>query len=119
MGLSYIVVGWKRKRNIMTLKTAGALVLGTVIGYLAHYLVRRDPEPGVEDLGAIVGVVLGSVVFNVITGQDQTSWYLIGLGVGFFLYWLALLAGREQVKKLRQEMRALPILPFLKNKQKT
>ena len=100
----------------MPVENVGALVLGVVIGFLAHYFVRRDPEPGVEDLGAIVGVVLGSVVFNIITGQDQTSWYLIGLGIGFFLYWLALLAGREQVKKLRQEMKPLPLLPFLKKK---
>lgn len=101
----------------MTVETVGAVVLGVVIGFLAHYLIRRDPEPGIEDLAAIVGVVLGSVVFNVITGQDQTSWYLIGLGVGFFLYWLALLAGLERVKKHHQEMKPLPLLPFLKEKK--
>lgn len=98
----------------MTVEIVGALILGVVIGYLAHYFVRREPEPGVEDLGAIVSVVLGSVVFNVITGQDQTSWYLIGLGIGFFLYWIALLAGREQVRELRRAMKPLPLFPFLR-----
>lgn len=100
----------------MTVETVGAVVLGVVIGFLAHYLIRKDPEPGIEDLAAIVGVVLGSVVFNVITGQDQTSWYLIGLGVGFLLYWLALLVGLERVKKHYREMKPLPLFPFLKEK---
>lgn len=97
----------------MTVAEIGALVLGIVLGFLTHYLVRRDQEPGIEDLAAIIAAVLGAQVFKVITGQDQTSWYLIGLGVGFFLYWLALLLGREQVKQLKMQNKKLPLLPFL------
>lgn len=98
----------------MTTAAIGALVLGIVIGYLTHYLVRRDQEAGVGDLAVIIGAVLGATVFKVITGQDQTSWYLIGLGVGFFLYWLALVLGREQVKQLIGKKQPLPLFPFLK-----
>lgn len=98
----------------MTVAEIGALALGTVLGFLTHYLVRRDQQPGVEDLAAIIAAVLGALVFNVITGSDQTSWYLIGLGIGFFLYWLALLLGREQVRQLQLQNRKLPLLPFLR-----
>jgi len=98
----------------MTLAAIGALVLGMVLGYLAHYMVRRDQQAGVGELAVVIAALLGAAVFKVITGQDQTSWYLIGLGVGFFLYWFQLLLSREQIKKLIQEKKQLPIAPLMR-----
>jgi uncharacterized membrane protein YeaQ/YmgE (transglycosylase-associated protein family) len=97
----------------MTLAAIGAAVLGLVIGYLTHYLVRRDQQAGVGDLAMIIGAILGAAIFNIIKEPEATYWYLIGLGIGFFLYWLALLLGREKVKKLIEQKKALPVLPFL------
>jgi ABC-type uncharacterized transport system permease subunit len=98
----------------MTVENIGALFLGAVIGYLAHFVARRNPTPKIGDLGTIIGVILGGAVFKVITGPEQTSWYLIGLGLGFFLYLVALFAGGEKVKQLSAERQPLPLLPFLK-----
>lgn len=44
----------------MTVEQVAALSLVAMIGFLAHYLVRRDPESGVEDLAAIVGELANS-----------------------------------------------------------
>jgi uncharacterized membrane protein YeaQ/YmgE (transglycosylase-associated protein family) len=98
----------------MNVGNIGALALGAVIGFLVHYLVRRDPEPGVKDLGGIVGAILGGVALKALPGPGQLSWYFIGLGIGFFLYWISLMAGREKVKRLREERKPLPLFPFLK-----
>jgi len=97
----------------MTTASVGAILLGAVIGYLTHYLVRRDTQPGIKDLGGIIGAVLGGVVLNVVASPAETSWYLIGLGGGFFLYWAALLAGREAIKAPAAG-RGLSLFPFLK-----
>ena len=96
----------------MSADLVGAVVFGTVVGYLVHYLVRRDREPGVGDIGAIIGVVLGGGVLKVVSSEGMMSWYLIGLGIGFFLYWLALMAGREKVPKSPAELPPLPLFPF-------
>jgi hypothetical protein len=84
----------------MNIAYIGVAVIGTVLGYLMHYLVRRDEKPGVADLGIIVGVLLAGTAINIVTPANsppnQVYWYLIGLGIGFFLYWLALMFGREK-----------------------
>jgi hypothetical protein len=101
----------------MSAAIAAPCVFGAVLGYLTHYLVRRDANPGIKDLAGIVGVLFGGVVFKVLLGPNETSWYMIGLGVGFFLYWAALMVGRETVKsplpKTASE-RGLRLFPFLK-----
>lgn len=69
--------------------TIAVLTLSTVIGaLLAYSLFRRKPEQGFRYLSFIVGANLGGVAITLIFGQDQTSWYLDGLGFGFLLYWL-------------------------------
>lgn len=96
----------------------GALAFGVLLGFLTHYLVRRDQKAGIKDLSAIVAVLLCSLILNWIGGKEQTSWYLIGLCIGFFKYWLALLLGREQVKTLIKEGRPLPLFPFMLRKKR-
>ena len=84
----------------MNIQYIGVAVLGMVLGYLMHYLVRRDEKAGIADLGSIAVMLLTGVVIKVVAPEnsptDQIYWYLIGLGIGFFLYWLALMAGREK-----------------------
>ena len=84
----------------MNIAPIGVGLLGAVLGYLTHYLVRRDEKPGIEDLGSIAGMLLTGVVIKVVTPEnspaDQIYWYMFGVGIGFFLYWLALMLGRER-----------------------
>lgn len=82
----------------MSAAIAGPIALGAIIGYLLHYLVRRDPKPGIKDLSGIIAAIVGGAVLKVLEGADQVNWYLVGLGIGFFLYWAALLAGAEKTK---------------------
>ena len=91
----------------------GTLAFRVLLGFLTHYLVRRDQKAGIGDLGAIVGVLLGSLLLDWVAGSEQTSWYLIGLCIGFFIYWLALLLGWEQVEQIKKEGKLLPLLPFI------
>jgi uncharacterized membrane protein YeaQ/YmgE (transglycosylase-associated protein family) len=97
----------------MTLTAIGAAILGTVIGYLLHYLVRKDQQAGISDLAAIIAAILGATIFKIIVGPIATNWYLIGLGVGFFLYWVALLLGREKIKIRIAEKKPVPVVPFI------
>lgn len=77
----------------MSVHEIGAFALGAVLGCLTQNLIRRDPNPGIADLAAIVAVILGAAVFKVVVGESETGWYLIGAGAGFFLCRAALLLG--------------------------
>jgi ABC-type uncharacterized transport system permease subunit len=102
----------------MTAGIVGVCLLGAVLGYLTHFLVRRDAKAGIKDLAAIVGVLLGDVIFKVVVGEVEANWYMIGIGLGFFLYWAALMIGRETVKTpipLTASERGLRLFPFLKS----
>lgn len=115
----------------MTASTVGPLVLGALLGYLTHYLVRRDPDPGIQDLGAIIASLLGGAALGALGTPSQVDWYLVGLGVGFFLYWAALAVGRERTgpssaagaedassnSGRRPTVRLFPFLPFLRQEE--
>jgi hypothetical protein len=93
---------------------AGACLLGAVLGYVTHYLIRRDAKPGIADLGAIIAAILGATVLKVVAGPNELSWYLIGLGAGFFLYWAALMIGKEPaIKAVGIAERRITLFPFL------
>lgn len=78
----------------MAITTAGALAFGGVLGYVTHYLVRRDPSPGAHDLAGIVASLASGLVLDAVGGPDHTGAYFLGLALGFILYWLALRAGQ-------------------------
>lgn len=101
----------------MTIGGWGAVVLGVVLGFLTHYLVRRDQKAGIGDLSVIVGVIAGGIVMDRFTEGHQISWYFIGLGIGFFIYWIFLLIGKEQVKTQIKDGKSLPLLPFRLSKK--
>jgi Na+-translocating ferredoxin:NAD+ oxidoreductase RnfD subunit len=103
----------------MQVELVAACVIGTVLGYITHFLIRRDANPGVKDLAAIVGVILGAGVLGVVGQGPAVSWYMIGIGIGFFLYWLALMVGREgpQPKDFfnpASTSRELTLFPFIR-----
>lgn len=77
----------------MSVHEIGTFALGAALGCLTQNLIRRDPNPGIANLAAILAVISGAAVCKVVVGESETSWYLTGVGVGFFLYWAALLLG--------------------------
>ncbi len=91
-------------------------LIGVVIGYAAHWLLRRIREPKPADLVAIVGLFGGGVVFRALTGPGQTWWYMIGVFTGFFLYLIALWLGRETLQAIgaAETSHPLPLFPFLR-----
>jgi hypothetical protein len=66
--------------------------LGIVLGYVTHYLLRRDEAPGAHDLAGIVASLVSGLALDAVGGSGGASAYFVGLAVGFFLYWLALAA---------------------------
>lgn len=98
----------------MSAATLGPLLFGAVVGYIVHFLIRRNGKPGIADLASIIGAVLGAAVMKALATPDATNCYLMGVGVGFFLHWVALLLGREKVVSLDAISRGLTLFPFLK-----
>jgi len=99
-----------------TVALVAAFLIGVVIGYAAHWLLRRIREPKPDDLVAIVGLFFGAAVFRALTGPDQIWWYMIGVFVGFFLYLIALWFGQETLQAIGAEetRQPLPLFPFLR-----
>lgn len=110
--------GIKRIESQMPLHLVTAsLFVGVDYGYLAHYLIRRHESPGFAYLAAIVALICGAGAIGVcISGAGVgTSWYFIGLGIGFFLYWLALVFRSEKRRAgvSTPAERKLTLFPFL------
>lgn len=104
----------------LTLATIAALLIGIVIGYLAHWLLRRIREPKPADLAALAGLFGGGAVVQAFSGEDQIWWYMIGVFIGFSAYLAALWIGRESLQAYRSEetSRPLPLFPFIKSQKK-
>jgi len=86
----------------------GVLIFGVVIGFLLCHLLKHCHQSGMAYLWVILGVTLGAIFIDIIADQNQTSWYLDGLGIGFLLYWIIMLGGRGVIKKLWMRMDFLP-----------
>jgi hypothetical protein len=102
----------------MSVHEIGAFALGAALGCLTQNLIRRDPNPGIADLAAIVAVISGAAVFKAVLGESETSWYLIGVGVGFFLCWVALLLGHGRPRTngssgIESDRGSVTLFPFL------
>ena len=83
----------------MSVHEIGAFALGAALGCLTQNLIRRDPNPGIADLAAIVAVISGAAVFKAVLGESETGWYLIGVGAdssyaGLLFYWDTGVRGR-------------------------
>lgn len=73
----------------------GAAGLGCIIGWLVHYINRnRRADVQFSDLTTVIGIVGGAGVTSLLGGADKTLFgsYGMGLFVGFFGYFLALVA---------------------------
>ena len=76
-----------------TLQALGAIGFGVLIGWYAYY-INRYRTGGVElsDLATVVGIVGGAAILTLFpAGSDLFGAYGIGLFVGFFGYFVALI----------------------------
>jgi len=73
----------------MSIATVGAFVFGIVIGWITYRtLRRREGAALLSDLATVIGAVGGAAVTAIFEIGDMFGAYCIGLGVGFFLYFL-------------------------------
>jgi hypothetical protein len=73
---------------------AGALAFGLVLGWNVYFVNRfRKGEISFGDIATLVGVIGGAAVLALFpSSSDLFGAYGVGLGVGFFAYFLSLLA---------------------------
>ncbi|WP_174826505.1 DUF2304 domain-containing protein [Rhizobium ruizarguesonis] len=78
----------------MDWKIAGALVFGLVLGWNVYFVNRyRRGDITLGDLATLLGVVGGAGVLSLFPNNtDLFGAYGVGLGVGFFAYFVILLA---------------------------
>jgi hypothetical protein len=76
-----------------TVQMLGAGLFGAVLGWQLYAIGRyRTGSRSLKDLGAIVGGIGGAAILNLFPAQsDLFGAYGIGLAVGFFAYFVALL----------------------------
>jgi hypothetical protein len=73
----------------------GAAAFGCIIGWLVYYINRyRKADVQFSDLTTVIGIVGGAGVTSLFGGSDKALFgaYGIGLFVGFFAYFLVLIA---------------------------
>jgi hypothetical protein len=73
----------------------GAAALGCIIGWLVYYINRyRKADVQFGDLTTVIGIIGGAGVTSIFGGADKSLFgaYGIGLFVGFFGYFLVLVA---------------------------
>ena len=84
----------------MILESIGIFCLGTVIGWLVRYFIRRFHSFGPQALGTTISIFSGGGVVKLLKSSEvhqSLVWlYPIGLFVGFVLYsFLAWKAGAD------------------------
>lgn len=77
----------------MHIQDVGALSFGIVIGWFAYYVNRyRSGKVSVSDLAAFVGAIGGAAVLSLFPAKTAPfGYYGLGLGIGFFSYFIVLL----------------------------
>jgi len=80
--------------EISTLQMLGAIGFGALVGWYVYYVNRyRRTEVQLTDLVTLIGVLGGGVILTVFPeSTDLFGGYGIGLAIGFFGYFIALLA---------------------------
>ena len=103
----------------MSVFCIAAGVLGAVLGYILNWALRHNPKPDATEIIALIGMIAGGIVVqlikdNLLQCPGAVAWYLIGVGVGFFIYSLALWVGWEKIKTEVSEgkLDGLPFSPF-------
>ncbi len=62
----------------------GAIAFGLLVGWCAGMAITGENRFGIKQLGALIGVVLGSAI-AALFGTAMIGWYFLGLAPGFFL----------------------------------
>jgi hypothetical protein len=77
----------------MNVQDVGALTFGIVIGWFAYYVNRyRSDTISISDVGAFIAAIGGAAVLALFpAGSELFGYYGLGLGIGFFVYFLLLL----------------------------
>lgn len=72
----------------------GAGGLGAVIGWYVYYINRhRKAEPQLADLATLIGAIAGGTVVALFPAKSEMfGAYGVGLAIGFFSYFLFLVA---------------------------
>src|SRR5690242_13984413 len=75
------------------LQLFGAALFGVLIGWLVYYINRyRKADVQLGDLVTLIGVLGGGAVLALFPAKtDLFGAYGIGLGIGFFLYFIVLI----------------------------
>ncbi|RWP51084.1 hypothetical protein [Mesorhizobium sp.] len=78
--------------GIDTVPEWGALSFGAIIGWYVYYINRyRKGDVGIGDITSVIGAIGGASVTGLFGGPDLFGAYGIGLGIGFFTYFLVLI----------------------------
>jgi NADH:ubiquinone oxidoreductase subunit 4 (subunit M) len=88
-----------------TLQLLGAGGFGALIGWYIYYVIRhRTDSVSIADVGSLVGVIGGGAVLTLFPAKsDLFGAYGVGLFVGFFGYFLFLLAFVSRTQKFGVE----------------
>ena len=62
----------------------GSIAFGLLIGWCAGMAINGEKRFGIKQLGALVGVVVGSAI-AALFGKEMIGWYFLGLAPAFFL----------------------------------
>ena len=78
----------------MSIQDVGALAFGMVIGWFAYYVNRyRSDTISISDIAAFIAAIGGAAVLTLFpAGSQLFGYYGLGLGIGFFLYFVLLFA---------------------------
>ncbi len=102
----------------MNVFCVASVVIGAVLGYTLNWALRHNPKPDSKEVSALIGMVVSGIVVQLVKDllncPAGLAWYLIGVGIGFFVYTLALWRGWEKIKTLvaQGKLAGVPFLPF-------
>ncbi len=96
----------------------GAGALGLMLGYILSWSTRRQ-EPSAIDAAALIGTAFGGTILTVVDKLNcpqALPIYIIGLGIGFSLYLIALRYHWTKVLQLINEgkLKNPPVFPWLR-----
>ena len=88
------------------MENVGALVFGLVIGWVTHRTLRRSSDKvALSDIATVIGAVGGGLVTQLFDDPALFGWYGLGLGIGFFGYFIVAFAleGRKVSSWMRSQ----------------
>jgi len=103
----------------MNVYCVAAGFLGAFLGYVLNWALRHNPKPDAKEVIALVGLIVGGAAVQLVKKglfkcDEALAWYLIGAGLGFFIFTVALWLRWEKIKKLidQKTLDGVPFTPF-------